>query len=462
MIFRNLYLFQFEDSTTDLLGHPCIGSFMTLAITQENSLQSVPLSTQQAIDRYLNAATRESTRRSYRTAVEHFEVTWGGYLPATADQIAMYLADYAEKLSISTLKQRLAALAVWHTQQGFPDPTKAPMVKKLLKGIKALHPEIPQSAKPLQIDQLSLLVDWMEAQIARATQENDRTTLLTQTRNCALILTGFWRGFRGDELCRMTVESTQAIADQGMTIFLPRSKTDRQNNGRSFKTPALSHLCPVTAYLRWIETANLQDGSVFRGINRWGHLSQKALHPNSIIALLRTQLKNAGIDDADQFSSHSLRRGFASWANANQWDIKTLMEYVGWKDMKSALRYIDVKTPFSNVTPILPRISKTAPSSQTLLQTSLKVDLSIMRYHKGVRTMKKTRQLLERFCLKKHQMTVLSDDRKKYQIHITHETVDQLDEIIDDLLQDMHEIARENQCLLELSFQDTNSYRRWD
>ena len=34
-------------------------------------------------------------------------------------------------------KKRLAALAQWHQQQGFPDPTKAPVVRQVLKGIHA-------------------------------------------------------------------------------------------------------------------------------------------------------------------------------------------------------------------------------------------------------------------------------------------------------------------------------------
>ncbi len=52
-------------------------------------------------DRYLQAGTRDNTRRSYRAAVEHFEVTWGGFLPATGDGIVRYLAEYADQHSIS-------------------------------------------------------------------------------------------------------------------------------------------------------------------------------------------------------------------------------------------------------------------------------------------------------------------------------------------------------------------------
>ena len=66
------------------------------------------------VDKYLQAATRENTQRSYQSAISHFEIEWGGFLPATADSMARYLADHADKLSINTLKQRLAALAKWH------------------------------------------------------------------------------------------------------------------------------------------------------------------------------------------------------------------------------------------------------------------------------------------------------------------------------------------------------------
>ena len=63
------------------------------------------------LDRYLSAAIRDNTRRSYRAAIEHFEVTWGGFLPATSDSVARYLVAYAGVLSINTLKLRLSALA---------------------------------------------------------------------------------------------------------------------------------------------------------------------------------------------------------------------------------------------------------------------------------------------------------------------------------------------------------------
>ncbi|WP_434120368.1 tyrosine-type recombinase/integrase [Pseudomonas fortuita] len=74
----------------------------------------------------------------------------------------------------------------------------------------------------------------------------------------------------------------------------------------------------------------------------------KGFKASSLIPLLRRILEEAGIP-ADIYSSHSMRRGFATWASANGWDIKGLMSYVGWKDMKSALRYVEASNSFGGL-----------------------------------------------------------------------------------------------------------------
>jgi integrase len=299
------------------------------------------------IDEYLQAATRKNTLRSYASAVRHFEVDWGGFLPATADSMARYLADHAERLSINTLKQRLTALAQWHRDQGFPDPTKAPIVRKVLKGIQTLHPAQEKQAVPLQLAQLAQVAGWLDSSIVQARERGDHVAELRHSRDKALLLLGFWRGFRGDELKRLLIEHVELVSGEGMCCFLPQTKGDRQLLGKSFKVPMLSRLCPVAAYGDWVGLAGLTRGPVFRGIDRWGRVRDAGLHANSLIPLLRRLFSQAGLPAPDSFSSHSLRRGFAGWANANGWDVKTLMEYVGWKDMKSALRYLEGEDPFA-------------------------------------------------------------------------------------------------------------------
>jgi len=301
------------------------------------------------IDTYIQASTRDNTRRSYQGAVRHFEVEWGGFLPATADSVARYLADHAESLAINTLRQRLAALAQWHIDQGFPDPTKAPVVRKVFRGIRSLHPVQEKRARPLQLDQVGQVSRWLDDAIRSATTVGDCTAQRRYTRDKALVLLGFWRGFRGDELTRLHVEQIEAVPGQGMTCFLPRSKGDRQHQGTSFKAPALASLCPVAAYRDWIEAAGLDRGPVFRSIDRWGHIGESGMHINSLAPLLRSIFNDAGIAFSEQFSGHSLRRGFANWATSNGWDLKTLMQYVGWKDVQSAMRYVEAADPFARM-----------------------------------------------------------------------------------------------------------------
>jgi len=149
-------------------------------------------------------------------------------------------------------------------------------------------------------------------------------------------------------LARLTVEDTQAVSGEGITFFLPYTKGDRQHEGTTFHTPSLTMLCPVEAYINWITVAGIAKGPVFQRIDRWGNLSGKAMQPHSLIPVLRRIFKEAGLP-AELFSSHSMRRGFATWASANGWDIKGLMSYVGWKDMKSALRYVDSGMSFGGL-----------------------------------------------------------------------------------------------------------------
>jgi site-specific recombinase XerD len=312
------------------------------------------------VEIYARAATRENTQRSYRSALQHFEAEWGGLLPASPDTVARYLAEHAEMLSISTLQQRLAALADWHHAHGFPDPTKAQIVRKVMKGIRALHPAQQKQARPIQLEQVGQIAHWLDEAIAAAALAGRKPEQLRYTRNRALLLLGFWRGFRGDELARLRVENVNAISGQGMTCFLSQSKGDRDSRGKTFKAPALRTLCPVEAYLAWVALAGIAEGPVFRAVDRWGNVGDVGLHINSLVPVLRTLFHSAGIALAHQYSVHSLRRGFANWATSNGWDLKTLMEYVGWQDAQSAMRYMDASDPFAKMRAVQSQATATA------------------------------------------------------------------------------------------------------
>ena len=297
------------------------------------------------VESYLELAERPNTVRSYAAAVRHFETEWRGLLPASAEMIAEYLAAFAPSLSVNTLEARLAGLARWHQDHGFADPTRAALVRRVLKGIRTAHNKPEKQARPVEFQQLAFVCDWIEDRLERDGVTTglleDRVQHLRRARDCAMLLIGFWRGFRSDELTSLRFEHITVHPGVDMSCFIPRSKPDHQAVGRSFQCPALSKLCPVTAFERWQTVSGLDSGPVFRRIDRWGNISGEAMAPGSVVPWLRDLFRAAGIEEAASFSSHSLRRGFANWAKSSGWDLKELMEYVGWKDVNSALRYLD-------------------------------------------------------------------------------------------------------------------------
>ena len=420
------------------------------------------------MERYLEAATRQNTQRSYASALRHFEIEWGGHLPATPDSVARYLAEQAPLLAINTLKQRLAALAHWHGEHGFVDPTRAPLVRKVLKGIQTLHPRVEKQATPLQLGQLTQVVDWLDLSILANQGRSDQAGALRAMRDRALVLLGFWRGFRGDELIRLQIEHLTIVPNEGMICFLPRSKGDRQSQGNTYKVPALSRLCPVTATSQWLQAGALTSGPVFRGGDQWGHLGEKALHPNSLIPLLRDLFTCAGLEAVAGYSSHSLRRGFAGWANDNGWDVKALMEYVGWRDVHSAMRYIQGRDPFArhkmeaglqsppDTTAALP-----APAAEPPPPITLVLRLVLTPFTPKGRGVAKARARMEAMTLAPYRAHRLDMDGTQYQLTASPADSTQMDESMAVLLDEMHRVADNHQCFLEASLRAEDG-RYWD
>ncbi|MFI5445885.1 site-specific integrase [Polaromonas sp. UC242_47] len=432
---------------------------------------------------YIEAAERDNTRRSYASAIRHFEIEWKGLLPSTADAISRYLADHAATLAINTLRQRLAALSRWHTDQGFADPTKSALVRQVLKGIRSIHAVPEKRARPLELNVVQQIDQWLDAAIGNAQGAGDRPALLRHTRNRSLMLLGFWRGFRSDELVNLRVENTQVTPGEGLACYLGRSKGDRQLQGRVFKCPALSRLCPVTAFNAWIGLAGLTEGPVFRKIDRWGHVAEESLHANSLIPLLRSLFAEAGVESPEDYSSHSMRRGFAGWARASGWDIKELMEYVGWKDVKSAMRYLDasgssLQARFEQgLTALAPAVPQPPPPLLLLTEQAevsrqpaegtttvavLLVTLVLARFSKQSRGLARGHRLIEQTCFERFAMQRLNAEGTLYELAVPYLSRDLLDEVITTLLDDMYRIAEDNQCLLETSFHEPATDTYWD
>jgi len=178
-------------------------------------------------------------------------------------------------------------------------------------------------------------------------------------------------------------------------------------------------------------------------------------------------------------TAHSLRRGFAGWAASNGWDVKSLMAHVGWRDMKSALRYVDASDgavaerieqglqslaiPSVVVQPLaaLSHVAEPPAAANTSVLLELKMKLSLFS-RMAARGKTRARRLIEELCLQPHGMTRSDPAGTRYELQFSPAPGEVLDDTIHAVLEEMHRIAEDHRCFLDATFHEQGTDRYWD
>jgi integrase len=309
------------------------------AVVSDDDLVAVdaadPLALRQQHALLLAAATSPNTRRTYQSAIRHF-LACGGLLPADESAIVRYMLACAETHNPRTVALRITALSRWHVHQDFRDPTATSMVRKTLLGISRTHGKPRRQAKALPVEDLDrIAMSLIKAGTLRAARDN------------ALLQVGFFGGFRRSELVAIRVEHI-GWEKEGVTIMLPRSKTDQTGEGIVKALPFGSgQRCPVTALRVWLERAALTEGFVFRSISRWGQVQPAGLHASSVNDILSAAADQAGLTYVPSLSSHSLRRGMATSARRAGAGFQEIKKQGGWRHDGTVHGYIEEADRFS-------------------------------------------------------------------------------------------------------------------
>ena len=110
-----------------------------------------------------------------------------------------------------------------------------------------------------------------------------------------------------------------------MGIHVRHSKTDQEGVGRKIGIPhGRTRWCPVTALNDWLERAGIEDGSVFRPVDRHGNLLDGRLSGEAVSLVVKERVRAVGLEP-NEFSGHSLRAGLATSAAAagvSSWKIR--------------------------------------------------------------------------------------------------------------------------------------------
>ena len=260
------------------------------------------------VAQYLQASLSENTRRAYSNDIEHF-LKWGGRIPASAASVASYLAEHAHSLSFSTLSRRVVAIGRVHKIKGLASPTQSEIVKATLHGIQRVAGSEQRRVAPVLLRDVRAMVQSLAG--------------LKGTRDKALLLLGFAGAFRRSELVAIRVEDV-CFVDEGMVVRLRRGKTDQAGKGRDIAIPYMrGRACPVKALIAWLDQSGLKQGCLFRGVDRYSHITECGLSPQSVALIVKQRAEAIGLDPG-RYSGHSLRAGFVTSAakgGASSWKI---------------------------------------------------------------------------------------------------------------------------------------------
>ena len=281
------------------------------------------------VNHYTRAALSENTHRSYKADLAHFR-QHGGAIPTTAIKLAEYLASFADTLAVVTLQHRLIAIHRAHLEAGHTSPAMDSLVKRTMQGIRRTKGTAQRRGKALVKDDIIELV---------LTAEKQKP--MKAARDVALILVGFAGAFRRSELVSIRQEDI-TVFDHGVEIHIQRTKTQQEKGHIVFIPCAKSSRCPVKALEKWLALSGVEQGPVFRPINRHDQItSGKALTPQSIALMLKGVTSHArNAEAAKSVAGHSLRAGYCTEAASVGIATHIIMEQTGHRSSATLAKYI--------------------------------------------------------------------------------------------------------------------------
>jgi site-specific recombinase XerD len=280
---------------------------------------------------YLHQAKAANTRRAYRSDWADFVAWCAKYrrqpLPAHPDTVAYYLADRSERLKVSTLQRRLATIAEAHRAAGHESPNRHARVRLVWQGIRREKGIAQDHKKPALTKHIRMMVAHLPDTLLGA-------------RDRALLLLGFAGAMRRSELVGLDI-SDIAQADEGLVVTIRKSKTDQVRQGRKVGIPFGSspETCPVRAIHAWLEASRIEDGSLFRPVNRHGQVRNARLSDWAVAEVVKRSLKAAG-KSARGYSGHSLRAGLVTQAAMGGASERSIQDQSGHRSLIVMRRYI--------------------------------------------------------------------------------------------------------------------------
>lgn len=292
---------------------------------------------ERARERIKNARS-QNTRKSYESDWKQF-VKWCEenqlpFLPSDPAVIVLYIDELAERgRKVSTIQRHLTSISQKHKEKGFNTPTNDINVRLSIQSLKKELGTRPTQKQAATTNIIKKICDQLP-------------DTLKGLRDRAILQVGMAGALRRSEIAALNVEDIE-FNEEGITIFIPKSKTDQDGQGELIGIEYGEYpYCPVRTLQAWLKQSGIKSGAVFRRMDKAGRFLDR-ITDKSIARIIKKAAGNAGFNE-DDFSGHSLRRGFITVAKRNGADEFDIMQHTRHKSIATMRRYIDKSDVFKN------------------------------------------------------------------------------------------------------------------
>src|ERR1700674_5246641 len=303
----------------------------TASPAQERSLAQLSDAAEHVQDyagRSKSAATIKAYASGWPDFLEFCEERGLSALPASDQTVALYLSHMADRgAKAATIARRLVVISQAHKGADLPSATSSSLVRRVHAGIRRTIGTAQVGKAPALVADLKKMLDKLPG---------TRVGL----RDRALLLVGFAGAFRRAELVSLDLGDVE-FSSAGLIVTLRRSKTDQEGKSRRLGIPFGSSeaTCPVRALQAWLETARIQDGPIFRPLDRFQRVQNTRLSAERVALIVKRRAKAVGLDPA-RYAGHSLRAGLATSAAAAGASERVIMSQTGHRSADMVRRYI--------------------------------------------------------------------------------------------------------------------------
>jgi site-specific recombinase XerD len=284
-----------------------------------------------------------NTARAYSSAWRHY-INWCesqslAPYPLDVRTIVLYLTacaalketSFGLGLSLSAIKQRLAALAHYYRLQGSTLPRKHPELQRVITQIMAEDALASRKTTPLLAPDIIKICSTLPRRDVRS------------VRDRALLLLAFAGGLRRSEVVGLDRWCDDTVDGLGWVEFKKTYIVVHLKSGDGWrKVPigpgSTKDTCPVEALRNWLDMGEIMKGPIFRPIAKGGRRISPNRLDGSYLRTLVGKLSNPERWSGShrRYSAHSLRAGFVSSAKA---DEQIVQKQLGYKSSAMIKKY---------------------------------------------------------------------------------------------------------------------------